>query len=35
MSMQNTFEAVDSAHCNCGVVNENCIENYWKYDRRR
>jgi hypothetical protein len=33
--MQNTFEAVGSVHCNYGVVNEKCVENYWKYDCRR
>jgi len=33
--MRNTFEAVDRAHCNCGVVNEKCVENYCKSDCRR
>ena len=33
--MQNTFEALDSVHCNCCVVNEKYVENFWKYDCRR
>ena len=33
--IQNTFEALDSVHCSCDVVNEKCVENYWKYDCRR
>ena len=33
--MQNTFEALDNVDCSCDVVNEKCVENYWKYDCRR
>jgi hypothetical protein len=33
--MQNIFEALESVYHNCGVVNEKCVEIYWKYDCRR